>query len=113
MGYHEEMLNFVLELGCMPPLDIRVPDDFGGEEWESRWGRYVGAQSSSFNNRLQQELEDVLTDGALPAPGPGQAVAVLRSRRQSTTFAFVHVVAPASLAMSSLFNILVECILHR
>ena len=32
MGYHEEMLNFVLEFGCMPPLDIRVPDDFGGEE---------------------------------------------------------------------------------
>ena len=41
MGYHEEMLNFVLEFGCMPPLDIRVPDDFGGEEWESRWGQFV------------------------------------------------------------------------
>ena len=27
--------------GCLPPLDIRVPDDFGGEEWESRWEEYV------------------------------------------------------------------------
>ena len=26
----------------MPPLDIRVPDDCGGEVWEPRWGRYVG-----------------------------------------------------------------------
>ncbi len=25
----------------LPPLDIRVPDDFGGEEWESRWEGYV------------------------------------------------------------------------
>ena len=41
IAYHEEMLNFVLEFGCLPPLDIRVPDDFGGEEWESRWEDYV------------------------------------------------------------------------
>ena len=43
MAYHEEMLNFVLEFGCLPPLDIRVPDDFGGEDWASRWEAYVGA----------------------------------------------------------------------
>ena len=47
MAYHEEMLNFVLEFGCLPPPDIRVPADFGGTEWTSKWAEYVGDSAAA------------------------------------------------------------------